>query len=209
MTILTLAAIGSILLLYVIVLKRKGWLTEESRAETSFLCPNPQCKKIFQEPIKLTDLSQSPPRVYLACPHCGLDMEKIPAVTSEKSKTEDQSIQQETRPTIHELPSPEPATQDQIEVMPASPIDHLPKKSTSPQTPPQPKSPPKPSIQTLPRTVEVPKKPEQKRPSEIPRACSHHFGYVKTLPKNTSIPDECLWCPWIVECLTGGKEVEA
>jgi DNA-directed RNA polymerase subunit RPC12/RpoP len=202
-TALTLGAIGTILLLYVIVLKRKGWLTEESRAETSYLCPNPQCKKIFQEPIKLTDLSQSPPRVYLACPHCGLDMEKIPAVTSEKSKMEDQNIEQ-TKPEIHELPNPEPAGQDHVGVKPKPPEDHLPKGATSPQASPQ----PKPSSQTPPKTVEARKKSDEKRPSDIPRACSHHFGYVKTLPKNASIPDECLWCPWIVECLAGAK-VEA
>ncbi len=33
-------------------------------------------------------------------------------------------------------------------------------------------------------------------------ACSHHFGYLRTLPKNASLPDECLGCPNIIECLT-------
>ena len=27
----------------------------------------------------------------------------------------------------------------------------------------------------------------------ISARCSHFFGYVKTLPRNTPIPDECLW----------------
>jgi Ca2+/Na+ antiporter len=30
--------------------------------------------------------------------------------------------------------------------------------------------------------------------------CAHHFGYLKTLPKNTPIPDECFGCTRIMEC---------
>jgi len=35
--------------------------------------------------------------------------------------------------------------------------------------------------------------------------CPHKFGYLKTLPKNTPIPDECFGCPQILECLTPSK----
>ncbi len=31
--------------------------------------------------------------------------------------------------------------------------------------------------------------------------CPHEFGYLGTLPKSASIPDECLGCPEIIECL--------
>jgi hypothetical protein len=30
--------------------------------------------------------------------------------------------------------------------------------------------------------------------------CKHSLGYLKTLPKNTPIPEECLSCAKIVEC---------
>lgn len=30
--------------------------------------------------------------------------------------------------------------------------------------------------------------------------CAHHFRYLKTLPKNTPIPDECFGCTRIMEC---------
>lgn len=30
--------------------------------------------------------------------------------------------------------------------------------------------------------------------------CKHRFGYLRTLPKNASIPDECLSCDRIIEC---------
>jgi len=31
--------------------------------------------------------------------------------------------------------------------------------------------------------------------------CAHHFGYLSELPKNASIPEECLLCPKVVECI--------
>ena len=35
-----------------------------------------------------------------------------------------------------------------------------------------------------------------------PPGCSYYFGFLGELPKNTSIPDECLGCLKIMECLT-------
>jgi hypothetical protein len=31
--------------------------------------------------------------------------------------------------------------------------------------------------------------------------CVHHFGYLRTFPKNSPIPDECFGCERIVDCL--------
>jgi hypothetical protein len=31
--------------------------------------------------------------------------------------------------------------------------------------------------------------------------CVHHFGYLRNLPKNTPVPDECFGCPKILRCL--------
>jgi hypothetical protein len=36
--------------------------------------------------------------------------------------------------------------------------------------------------------------------------CLHQFGYLRTLPKNTPIPDECLGCQRVVECLVEAKK---
>jgi len=33
------------------------------------------------------------------------------------------------------------------------------------------------------------------------RDCLHHFGYLRTFPKNSPIPDECFGCERIVDCL--------
>jgi len=35
--------------------------------------------------------------------------------------------------------------------------------------------------------------------------CLHQFGYLRTLPKNAPIPDECFGCTKIVECLVKAK----
>lgn len=39
-------------------------------------------------------------------------------------------------------------------------------------------------------------KPMEKPPAE----CAHHFGYLKALPKESIIPDECLTCPKLLPC---------
>lgn len=31
--------------------------------------------------------------------------------------------------------------------------------------------------------------------------CLHHFGYLAELPKSSSIPEECFFCPKVVECI--------
>jgi len=36
--------------------------------------------------------------------------------------------------------------------------------------------------------------------------CLHHFGYLRTFPKNSPIPDECFGCEKIVDCLVNNKK---
>lgn len=42
-------------------------------------------------------------------------------------------------------------------------------------------------------------KPYGKEP-EVEIKCEHKLGFLKTLPKDTAIPTECLSCPKIIEC---------
>jgi hypothetical protein len=74
-TILTVAIICVILAIYLSVLKKNGWLG--SSGSKFYRCPNPECKGIFQKPIELKDLSETPARVYPACPHCGFNLELV------------------------------------------------------------------------------------------------------------------------------------
>jgi hypothetical protein len=41
-----------------------------------------------------------------------------------------------------------------------------------------------------------PAKNEEKASS----GCTHHFGYLASHPKSTPIPQECLFCPKLLEC---------
>jgi len=174
-TAITLTVIGVILVLYFLVLKRKGWLRENSN-ESYYRCPNQECKKIFQKPVALTDLSQTPPRVYSACPHCGLDLETAsPSVVGKKTKT------------TFKIP------RSQEESMVTA-------KTSKPEI----------SIESM-ETSEKPTvaKDIQKLPTSSPKSlqgrppeCSHFLGYLRKIPRNTSIPDECFTCPKMVECLS-------
>jgi len=159
-TALTLTVIGIILVLYFIVLKKKGWLTENSN-ESFYRCPNQECRKIFQKPIVLTDLSQTSPQVYSACPHCGFHLEMASPSAVEKK----------TNMTFKIPRSPEESME--ISEKPTATED----------------------IQKLPTASP---KPLQARPPK----CSHFFGYLRKIPKNTTIPDECFSCPKMVECLS-------
>ena len=45
-----------------------------------------------------------------------------------------------------------------------------------------------------------PVKPPEKK-EEGPSGCPHHFGYLTSRPKDAPIPQECLTCPKIVDCM--------
>ena len=74
-------------------------------------------------------------------------------------------------------------------------------------------------VPKTPEKLELPKTEEEQPPTPPPKQtptsppmnvdmglpkgspeCAHHFGYLKTLPKNTPIPDECFGCTRIMEC---------
>jgi len=155
-TAITLAVIGIILVLYFMVLKRKGWLTENSHG-SYYRCPNPGCRKIFDKPVALTDLSQNPARLYSACPHCGFELETVSPVRTSKK------LEKAVKAPHAEKP---------LERVEASKVTK--EKQSSP-----------------------PSKSLQARPPE----CRHFFGYLKKIPKNTQIPDECFGCSRMVDCL--------
>jgi hypothetical protein len=54
-------------------------------------------------------------------------------------------------------------------------------------------------------TASVDAKKPVSPPNNHSSACPHHFGYLKEHPKNTPIPNECLTCTKIMECLAGGE----
>jgi len=217
LTILTISGILAILAIYVIVVYKKGWLKRESRADQAYyLCPSQKCRRVFKKPVWLTDLSHTPPESYQACPHCGMKVQ----ATSSSSLT--MTTSQPTKPSVgaSEVGSPkarlrfttremtpdgsESSYRSKPEPQTGNPISH--QKPEDKQSPKSLFHFPQTQKDTQQKPPESPKKTEAKGSVESQRKCSHFFGYVKTLPKNTPIPDECLWCPSIVDCLSHKQE---
>jgi len=176
-TALTITVIGVILVLYFLVLKRKGWLTENSNESNKsfYLCPNQECRKIFQKPVVLTDLSQTSPRVYSACPHCGFDLETASSAVGKKTKM-----------TFKTPRSPEESV---VTVTTSKPEMSAESTETSEKL-------------TVAMDIQKPPTASPKPLQARPRECSHFFGYLRKIPRNTPLPDECFSCPQMVECLS-------
>jgi hypothetical protein len=104
-TAITITVLIVIMALYIVVLKRKSWLKEETPPESFFLCPNPECEKIFQKPTKLTVLSETPPRKHSACPHCGVVLTALHSRTQKKPKltVETPFRREKPKPKIEDL----------------------------------------------------------------------------------------------------------
>ncbi len=68
-TYITIISIAAILTVYILILKRNGWIGKTS----NYRCPNPDCKKIFHSPLKVKDYSNKKD-TRIACPECGYDL---------------------------------------------------------------------------------------------------------------------------------------
>jgi hypothetical protein len=47
--------------------------------------------------------------------------------------------------------------------------------------------------------------PLKKQSTDGFQKCVHQFGYLRNMPKNTSIPDECFGCPKVLRCMFPNK----
>lgn len=80
--------------------------------------------------------------------------------------------------------------------------DKVPKKPKQQPPPPQPKqpTPTQPEPQPQPEQPRTPTQPNQTAPN-IP-GCTHHFGYLNQPGKTKEIPDQCLTCKELIQCLS-------
>ena len=221
-TALTLGGIIAILALYFLIVYKKGWLKKESKTtQAYYLCPSQKCRRVFRKPVWLTDLSKTPPESYQACPHCGMNVQAVspsPLATAMSEATAKPSI------ATGEVRSPRDRlrfTRREGMATKSEQGSELTKPSlqtSSPKSQPESEGEQvhKPLFQfpqirkdTQQKPPKSPKRSGEKSSIESQRKCSHFFGYVKTLPKNTPIPDECLWCPSIVDCLSYEQKIEA
>jgi hypothetical protein len=219
LTMLTVSGILAILAIYVIVVYKKGWLKRESKADQAYyLCPSQKCRRVFKKPVWLTDLSHNPPESYQACPHCGTNVQatssnRLSTTTSEPVKLPTGANEVEDRQARLRFTARD-ATSDGSEVS-ARPKSGFRSGDSISHQKPEGRPARKSFFHFSGTEKDTQQKPESHKKNEVrgsvesQRKCSHFFGYVKTLPKNTPIPDECLWCPSIVDCLSYEQKVEA
>ncbi len=123
--------------------------------------------------------THAPPLAYTSRP---LKTAPIPQAVSRSAKTME-------RQTGLDTPSTAPHKEESQEKPTSTVHDEEP-----PKRPSQPIDPPK-VIKESP--VLISPTLTQLRPAN----CTHFFGYLRKLPKNTSMPDDCFGCPKMVECL--------
>ncbi len=50
-------------------------------------------------------------------------------------------------------------------------------------------------------SIKYPEEPTKKPEASEQDECPHHFGYLKKRPKNAPIPESCLTCKKMIQCL--------
>ena len=97
----------------------------------------------------------------------------VRAVKADAEANEDEEVEE---PISTERVSPEPAYQE-------------------PAYPDVPAGPVEPPAESIPERVI-----QQSLETETTQECKYRFGYLRTLPKDASIPDECYSCDKIIDC---------
>jgi hypothetical protein len=178
-TIATIIVISIILAVYLIILKKSGWLGESSGF---YRCPNPECKEIFQKPIELKDLSETPTRVYRACPECGVDLEQFFA----------SRVRRNSKAVLSGMRRKVLSVSETIGF------------TSKPETGIMRKAPEK-SLSTSKGSNEAKSKFGVEVSKDNQAKCPHFFGYLRTLPRGTPVPYACFFCDKMTDCYVERK----
>jgi hypothetical protein len=206
--------IAVIFAVYLLILRRMGWLGGKSNF---YRCPNQECKKIFQIPIEVKDLSLTPPRTYLACPECGANLDHfLGSITEKTPETMEKNILRrkdfepkpiEKKNEVRRVASPnssqnkvmilrERATATKPEVKPIEKKAEVARVEKPIQS-----QKPIPIVRDKPPTAE-PIADRKKTGTTDNSGCEYFFGYLaKRNVKHEGIPIRCLECPRSVDCI--------
>lgn len=159
------------------------------------VCPNPKCRREIEEPILLTILSVTPPKEYEACPYCFANLEPEPTIEQKDvpEPTVDQEEvmeEKEATPTIKSVNSV-------LEKVKAGPRFLKKVKALIPGSNGSQK-------EKRRKTEELQAEPAAKKESGS-SGCPQSFGYLANRPPETPIPQECLLCPKMVDCMLSPK----
>ena len=187
------------------------------------ICPNPKCRREIEEPILLTILSVTPPKEYEACPYCFANLEPEPPIEQEdvpEPTVEQKEVVEEEEATstikfensvLEKVRSGPRFLQKIKALIPSSNGSQKEKeeKTEEPQAEPfgeKEEKPTKEEPKTEPFVRE--EEPEEESKTE-PSAekekgssgCPQFFGYLANRPPDVPIPQGCLLCPKIVDCM--------
>ena len=209
------------------------------------VCPNPRCRREFEDPILLTILSVTPPKQYEACPYCfaNLEQESLieqkelpePAIVQEEAietEEEEEIAANQSVNTVLEkvkvsgprffkkfkalIPNTNGSKNEKKEILEEPKSEHAVKKEKAQKK--EPKAEPsakkeeqKEAFQTdLPGEEETAKeesKTEESAKKESGSSgCPETFGYLANRPKDVPIPQGCLICPKMVDCMLSPRE---
>ena len=188
-TVVAVALIAVIFAVYLIILRRMGWLGGKSNF---YRCPNQECKKVFQTPVDVKDLSETPPRIYPACPECGAKLDTFFGSRTEiSSKIKQKTLLHQKKPKIKSIGTkPEEKIVNKINQVPKPVPNQVPK--------PVPNQVPKPeNIATSQQMMTSREKKNETDDSE----CQYYFGYLARREEAGEIPASCLGCPKSLDCM--------
>jgi len=115
----------------------------------SFTCSNPECGRVFANPIIVQDLTSKNEPSYSACPYCLTEI-----VIEEDSEVEEEKRTLKKKRAIIEKAKAQPPK--------LKPAEQLSLKE---------------------------------------QGCPYHFGYLSQRSRKEEIPEECMTCKKIVECM--------
>jgi len=141
----------------------------------------------------LTDLSEEPPRIHKACPHCGFELEAVSQFRVQKKPEMAVKI-----PPSPEEPAVKVKTQKPVMSVESMEIPENTMVGKETQKPPA-GTPERAEAQKFAKEEQPPTTPSKLQAR--PPGCNHFLGYLKKIPKNTIIPDECFGCLKMIECL--------
>ena len=203
----TVVLIAAILTIYLTVLRKSGWIG----GNTHYRCPNPQCEKIFDKPVKVKDYSNKK-LVRIACPDCGFDLgsdkdekllkqieiekntkmirDSLPAETTIE-KPEIATIDNSNEPTAIKSEAPTPTIQAPSIINSSQEVNFSDTEISS-------KS--KENRITPKKNEKAVTKRKKNVKQEKPDGCNNNFGYLASLSKVTATPDECYSCNKLLDC---------
>jgi hypothetical protein len=190
------------------------------------VCPNPKCQREIEEPILLTVLSATPPKQYEACPYCFAKLEPEPPVEQEivpePTEVEHEEVIEEgedatsnlsVNAVLEKVKGSGPKFLKRVKALiPNSNGSQKKKteKTEEPQAEPSGIEENEDVIKEEPRaetffteeeTEETPIIEQSAKKEDQSSGCPQTFGYLAKRPKDAPIPQQCMLCPKIVDCM--------